>query len=123
MKQVARIKQRLCSWRRADLIKRATPSELSMKAMLDSLSVRYMFQKGFIAGDYFCIVDFYLPKPYRICIEVDGPCHALPKQVVRDTQKDAYLNARGFKVLRITNEGVEHMSADDLSSLLQRKGE
>jgi hypothetical protein len=36
------------------------------------MRIHYMFQKGFIQGKYYCIVDFYLPKPYNICIEIDG---------------------------------------------------
>ena len=80
----------------------ATKSELIFKEILDSLKIKYIFQKGFISGDAYVIVDFYLPKPYKICIEIDGKYH--DKQKGKDKWKDDYLKGRGFRVIRIKNE-------------------
>ena len=92
---------------RNELLSKPTDAELVFKARLDKVGIKYMFQKGFIKGDYHCIVDFYLPKPYKLCIEIDGGYHDTEKQKKRDLEKDNYLRSRGFKVLHIRNEDVE----------------
>jgi len=83
----------------------ATPSELAFKQLLDGLGVKYVFQKAFIKGGAYVIVDFYLPKPNKLCIEVDGKYHE--RQKGKDAWKDSYLKSRGLSVWRITNEEVE----------------
>lgn len=66
-------------------------------------------QKGFYKGEFHCIVDFYLPKPLKTCIEIDGGYHDTPKQKYKDYWKDKYLTeVRGFKVIRIKNEDVKN---------------
>jgi len=75
-----------------------------------------MFQKAFIWGNSFCIADFYLPKPNRTVIEVDGEYHETEKQQRRDYIKDKYYVSRGFKVVRIKNSEVETF---DLSQFIQ----
>ncbi len=101
---------------RNELIKNATNSELLFKYKLDRAKIKYKFQKGFIAGDYHCIVDFYLPRPFRLCIEIDGSIHNSPKQILKDIEKDKYLKSRKFKVLRIKNEDVIYF---DMKKLLE----
>lgn len=89
------------------LRKNITPAEKIFKTRLDNLRINYIFQKGFIVGNYYCIVDFYIPKPHKLCIEIDGEYHNDSIQVKRDKRKDNYLiNERGFKVLRIKNKDV-----------------
>lgn len=100
--------------RRAELKERATQSELIFKKRLDEAGIKYIFQKGFIQGDFYCIVDFYLPKPLRTCIEIDGGYHDTDEQRKKDWAKDNYLKNRKMKVVRIRNENV---STFDLSSL------
>ena len=94
-----------------------TSSEVGFKKRLDDLGIRYIFQKCFIARDYYCIVDFYLPKPFKICIEIDGAYHEEIEQSKKDYYRTKYLTeVRGFKVIRIKNEDV---SLFDLSFLIQ----
>ena len=88
------------------LRKNPTPSEIIVRDKLTELGVDFIFQKGFYKGDYHCIVDFYLPKPLKICIEIDGLIHETENQNARDIRKSAYLIARGFKVIRIKNSDV-----------------
>jgi len=89
------------------LISRPTKAELAFKDILDELKLRYLFQKGFFAGNYHCIVDFYLPAPYKICIEVDGEYHLNSEVARKDMMKNYYLEKfRGFKVLRFKNNDV-----------------
>lgn len=100
-------KQSICHKRKNKLLARQTPSEKKFALILDSLGIRYMAQKGFIAGNNFCIVDFYLPE-FKTCIEIDGGYHYIDKQVVRDKNRDYYLNKqRKFGVIHIDNNSIK----------------
>lgn len=111
-------KQPLLFIRQKSLRQFATPEELYLKELLDALNVDYIFQKGFLSGDFFCIVDFYLPK-YKLCIEIDGGYHTTEKQKKRDWAKDKYLKeTRRFRVLRLTNEEVHYLSEISLQGKL-----
>ncbi len=101
-------KQKTLFERKHSLVRRATDSELLFKKKLSILGIRFMFQKAFISGNGYYIVDFYLPKPYKICIEIDGGYHNSPEQKRKDYYKDKYLKERGFSVVRIKNEDVEN---------------
>lgn len=108
-------KQSLCATRRLELIEKATPSELRFMAILDKIGVDYCFQKGFIQGENFCIVDFYIPKPHKLCIEIDGGYHKAKKQVSRDFNRTFYLEQqRKFRVVRFTNEEVDTLTQDEV---------
>jgi very-short-patch-repair endonuclease len=112
-------KQSSCSTRRIKLIDKATKSELIFKKKLKQLNIKFLFQKGFIQGDNFCIVDFYLPKPYRTCIEIDGGYHNTTKQQYRDKYRDIYLTKdRGFKIIRFTNEQATNISLEELERII-----
>ena len=52
-----------------------------------------------------CIVDFYIAA-VRIVIELDGSQHYKEEAVKRDTERDAYLEGLGLKVLRFSNYDV-----------------
>ena len=85
----------------------ATLAEKRMQGILDELDLRYMFQKGFFASGFHCIVDFYIPKPYKLCIEINGSAHDDSSARYRDAAKERYLvNKRGFNFLSVTNEEV-----------------
>jgi very-short-patch-repair endonuclease len=101
-----KLKQSLCQKRINKLKKRPTISEIIFKNRLDSAGIKYMFQKGFIEGNNFCIADFYIPKPYKIVIEIDGEYHNNSNQIKRDLNKDRYYKERGFKIIRIKNNEV-----------------
>jgi very-short-patch-repair endonuclease len=116
-------KQSSCSTRRIKLIDKATKSELIFKKKLKQLNIKFLFQKGFIQGDNFCIVDFYLPKPYRTCIEIDGGYHNTTKQQYRDKYRDKYRDIyltkdRGFKIIRFTNEQATNISLEELERII-----
>lgn len=96
-----------------------TKSEVIFARKLEDLGIKYMFQKGFVKGDFSCIVDFYLPKPHKMCIEIDGGYHTTEKQKYRDAFKDRYLKcSRKFKVLRLANEVAEDISLEELKKLI-----
>ena len=88
-----------------------TESEKCISNLLDALKIKYISQKGFISGEYFYLIDFYLPKPYKICIEVDGEYHETEEQKIKDKYKDKYLLSRNFKILRIKNKEAMELDA------------
>ncbi len=51
-------------------------------------------------GNY--IVDFYAPAA-KLVIEIDGSQHVDEEHAKRDKERDSYLMALGFKVLRFDN--------------------
>jgi very-short-patch-repair endonuclease len=61
------------------------------------------FRKQFIVEDY--VIDFYAPK-YKLAIELDGASHFTDKGIIKDTERDKYLNEQGIEVLRFENESV-----------------
>lgn len=77
-------KQKTLFKRQNDLRSKPTESELIFKKRLEENNIKFIFQKCFIGQDYYCIVDFYLPKPFKVCIEIDGGYHDEAKQKAKD---------------------------------------
>lgn len=100
-------KQRTLFERKARLLRRETPSEKTFRLRLERAGVDFIPQKAFIQGGGYYFVDFYLPKPLKVCVEIDGGYHDDAEQAESDRRKDAYLRGRGFTVVRIRNEDVE----------------
>jgi very-short-patch-repair endonuclease len=69
------------------------------------------FRQQFPIGRY--IVDFY-NHANRIVIEIDGSIHDSTKEY--DANRDDYLHAGGYKVLRFTNSEIE----SDIETVVQR---
>lgn len=65
------------------------------------LGLRYRPQH--IIGDY--IADFAC-IPIKLIIEIDGLYHSLPQQQISDEQRTSWLEKRGWKVIRFTNEEI-----------------
>jgi very-short-patch-repair endonuclease len=61
----------------------------------------FKFRRQFPIGRY--IVDFY-NHANRLVIEIDGSVHNTTKEY--DGNRDAYLQACGYKVLRFTNSEI-----------------
>ena len=81
------------------LRKRMTPEEKHLwYDFLKDLSVPVHRQK--VIGDY--IVDFCIADP-PLVIEVDGAQHGETRQLAADTERDHFLQALGYKVLRYSN--------------------
>ena len=59
------------------------------------------FKRQHIIGDY--IADFVCLSS-KLIIELDGGYHQLPQQQINDSQRTEWLESRGYKVLRFTNE-------------------
>ena len=86
-----------------DLRRRMTPAELALWDHLryDALTLRFRRQHGI--GPF--VVDFCC-LPVRLVVELDGGVHELEDVREQDAWRTAYLQARGFTVLRFPNEQV-----------------
>ena len=62
-------------------------------------SVSWEFQKQI--GPFFA--DFAIPKAH-IVVEIDGGYHLQPTQVAYDARRTAYLEDRGWTVMRFSND-------------------
>jgi very-short-patch-repair endonuclease len=47
------------------------------------------------------IADFYCDA-HKLIVEVDGGQHQFDRQAAHDAERDAYLRAQGYRVLRIS---------------------
>jgi very-short-patch-repair endonuclease len=63
----------------------------------------YQFYRQKTIGNY--IVDFYCPSA-RVIIEVDGSQHYEEEGLRKDKERDSYLSAIGFSVLRYPSSEV-----------------
>ena len=84
---------------------RATPThaEAALWKRLRQLPIRVRRQAPI--GSY--IVDFAC-LPAKLVIEVDGGIHDLPAVALRDSERDTWLVAQGFRVLRFSNRRIEN---------------
>lgn len=81
-----------------------TEAESALWSMIRGNALGQKFRRQYIIGDF--IVDFIcLDK--KLIIEVDGGYHSEPRQIEDDALRQQWLEERGFKVIRFTNEEVE----------------
>ncbi len=82
----------------------ATPAEKYLWQALRNRTVAgAKFRRHVLCGRY--ILDFAV-KTAHLAIEIDGDSHAMGDGPARDTQRDAWLAAEGWPVLRFTNREV-----------------
>ena len=84
--------------------KNPTEAELFLWQNLQNKQLEgYKFRREHVIGD--CIADFVCLSK-QLIIEVDGGYHNEENQKELDQARTAYLNRKGFKVIRFTNEDV-----------------
>ena len=84
------------------LRKNATPEEGKLwQLFLRRYPVQFRRQKPM--GRY--VLDFYCGKA-KLAVELDGSQHFTAQGLASDTNRTAYLEGLGIKVLRFTNEDV-----------------
>ena len=64
------------------------------------------------------VVDFVCHQ-HRLIVELDGGVHDLPAVAARDAERDAWLDARGYRTLRFRND---QRPEDVLSAIFARLG-
>jgi very-short-patch-repair endonuclease len=111
-------RQQLISQRKNELLAKQTPGEYRIEQLLLAIKIRYIAQKGFLTHSSFVIVDFYLPKPYRLCIEIDGVHHSNPEQSAYDEIRTQYLRSRKMRVLRLSNAITKNLTPQQLKYLI-----
>jgi very-short-patch-repair endonuclease len=86
------------------LRKTPTSAEIRFWRVIEPLRTGgYHFRKQVALGSY--VVDFACHAA-RIVIEIDGDSHFDDAAIRRDGVREAYLNSRGYRVLRFTNGEV-----------------
>lgn len=108
MKYTFQQKQKNNSRYRKELLNNPTKEELIFKKYLESLGLKFNFQKGFLKP-FHRIVDFYIKK-YRLIIEIDGGYHL--NTLDKDALKDKIWNR--FRTLRITNSQINDGSYESI---------
>ncbi len=95
-----------------------TPSELRIMNLLQEMGERFVFEKGFYTYNSFYLVDFYLPKPRKVCLEIDGPIHE--NRLSYDFQRDTWLmRVRRIRaIIRIKNEDAMKITKEELNELI-----
>ncbi|HEY1836746.1 MAG TPA: DUF559 domain-containing protein [Rhizomicrobium sp.] len=66
---------------------------IARNCQLDGLKFKRQVPVGPFIADFLC-------AEHRLIVELDGPFHS----AARDSNRDAYLSERGYRVLRFTNK-------------------
>ena len=77
---------------------------------LAGLKFRRQHPYGPFVLDLFCV-------EHQLAVEVDGGIHTMPAQTARDAERAAFLQTRGIRVLRFTNEEVENSLDEVLKAI------
>ncbi|MCB0451686.1 MAG: dihydropteroate synthase [Aequorivita sp.] len=77
----------------------------------------YKFRRQHIIGSY--IADFICLKE-NLIIEIDGLIHQLPDHKLSDRERTNWLEKKGYKVIRFTNEEVFKNTDKVLETILKR---
>jgi len=104
--------QSWCAKNKNKLRENATEMEIRMYQKIKSKFPKAKFQKGFLGyGKTFIIADIYIPKPYKVIIEVDGGYHNTPEIIEKDKLRDKWLTEiKGCQVIRVKNEDVPNLN-------------
>ena len=98
------------------LRKRLTPQEVKLWVKLRELKTHgFHFRRQTPIGRY--IVDFVSFRSHLV-IEADGGQHGMREGARSDQERDAFLRAQGFRVLRFWNSDIDANLAGIMESIL-----
>lgn len=98
-------------------LNKLTKYEKQFEILLNSINIKYIPQKGFFNNNSFYLIDFYIPKPYKICFEIDGEYHK--NQIKYDKERDNFLiNIRKFNVIHLPNHIIPSLTKKNIISIL-----
>ena len=80
-----------------------TPAEATLWQHLRNRNLEYKFRRQHTIDVF--ITDFYCAE-VKLCIEIDGDSHLEKAQQEYDAARTEYLESRGRKVIRFTNDDV-----------------
>lgn len=89
-----------------------TSSEELLWSRLRNRGLGAKFRRQHAIGPF--IVDFYCSRAHLV-VEIDGDVHASPVQAARDTARTAWLEERGYAVIRFNARKVSR----DLEGVLE----
>jgi very-short-patch-repair endonuclease len=103
------------TFKRASLLRRQmTLPEVVLWQVLRGRRLKGLrFRRQHPMGPY--ILDFYCPSAC-LAVEVDGIAHDFVEQAIHDARRDAWLNDRGVRVLRVQARDV--LDEDGLEGVL-----
>lgn len=100
--------------RRAARLGNRSKLEIIVSTMLDALAIAYIPE--FAIGPY--VADFYIPDQ-QLIIECDGTYwHGLPGCVEKDAIRDAWMQSRGFTVIRLPEPDIRSGAVRNVLSRL-----
>ena len=73
------------------------------KLVLKAKQTGYQFNRQFPVGNY--IVDF-ICRNLKLIIEIDGSSHSFSEVSIKDAEKQAFLEKKGYHILRFTENDV-----------------
>ena len=82
---------------------RPTEAESVMWHYLRGKQLGKQFRRQHIIGPF--IADFACLDP-KVVVELDGGYHSIPEQQVSDEERTEWLENKGYKVIRFTNDEV-----------------
>ena len=86
------------------LRKNPTPAEIRFWRLIEPLRTgAYHFRKQVALGPY--VVDFACHHA-ELIVEIDGDTHFSDAGLQKDIERDGYLRARGYRIVRFTNLDV-----------------
>lgn len=91
-----------------------TPAEAKVWARVRNRALGFKIRRQHPIWRF--IADFYCAEA-KLVIEIDGDSHAEPDQKDYDRARTDWLEERGYKVLRITNEDVHRHLENALSEI------
>lgn len=83
--------------------KKPTDAESALWVFLKGNGLGKPFKRQHVIGQY--IADFVC-LPAMLIVEIDGGYHQLNEQKTSDAERQQWLEAQGFTVIRFTNEEV-----------------
>ena len=78
-----------------------TEAETLLWNYLKNNGLGFTFKRQHIIGDY--ITDFVCMDS-KLIVELDGEYHQLPQQKTSDVERTKWLENKGYKIIRFTNE-------------------
>lgn len=100
---------------RKNLRNNMTKAEIILWSKLKGKQLGYKFRRQHGIGNY--VVDFYCPK-LKLIIEIDGDVHAYNSQIIKDKERQNYLESLGLKVLRYANNDIKNNISGVLDDLI-----
>ena len=91
-----------------------TPAEAKIWSRVRNRGLDFKFRRQHPIWRF--IADFYCAEA-KLVIEIDGDSHAEPDQETYDQVRTEWLEERGYKVIRITNEDVHQRLEDSLKEI------